>query len=533
MKISAYIIAKNEAGTIKRCINSLKKQVNEIIFVDTGSTDDTVAIAKNCGAIVLHYQWNNDFAAARNFAIMQATGDWIVFLDADEYLVLPPNANLCDFLQSVDAKYNAILMKLINIDVDQQNKVLDFFYTIRIFRHHCGLRYQGKIHEQLQGQGAQILNAVKLNDDKSIIYHTGYSTNQIRAKSKRNIAMLEQEIAKGNKNYLNYRHLAECYANLEDYSHALTYLRKAQAMPKIKTTYQSRFYQIYLVALRECQLTNTIEFCKVLKEANLTCPDLPDFHAEYAALLYHKGQYCNALAQLKLAIELNNHYAGSEPSFFAEQREQTEAFKRLLENKIKEIPEQTSTQLVSNFVIKDFAMNINSDLKNKQYQQVHTKSLSQIHSRFIDIIILYLLISDSDAKTRLLTKLPRDLAEVLTYWQIQQVMPASKLDLLGTLFKHIVIRCPRKTLIDFLQKLRIESSSSSMTFAKILCDNQFYEEAIQAFEQVNHIDAQYLVPYGICYYQLGKYQKAQEIFSKLDSDIAQSYLTWLDQVVKK
>lgn len=529
MKISACIIAKDEAENIKRCIKSLEKHVDEIIVVDTGSTDHTVEIAKSYGAIVSHYPWENDFAEARNFAIVQATGNWIVFLDADEYLVLPPNANLYDFLQAVDTKYNAILTKLINIDVDQQNKVLDFFYTIRIFRHQCGLRYQGKIHEQLQGQGNQRLNVFKLNDDKSIIYHTGYSTHQLVAKSKRNLTMLEQEIAKGNKNYLNYRHLAECYANLEDYSHALTYLRKAQNMPKAQTTYQSRFYQIYLVALRECQLTHTIEFDEVLKEAILTCPDLPDFHAEYAASLYHKGKYSNSLEELKLAIELNNNYSGNEPSFFAGQREQTIAFEHLLESKIKE----SAIPLENNFTIKDLSMNTYSELKNKQYQQVHTAMLSQFHSRFIDIIVLYFVISDADAKAKLLAKLPRDLAEIFIYWQSQQAMPASKLDLLGTLFKHIVNRCPRRTLIDFLQKLRIESSSSSMAFAKVLCDNQFYEEAIQVFEQVDHIDAQYLVPYGICYYQLEKYQKAQEIFCKIDSDIAHSYLAWLNQVVKK
>ncbi len=135
MKISACIIAKDEADNIRECIDSLKKQVDEIILVDTGSTDNTIAIAKNCGAKILQYQWENDFSKARNFAIKQVSCDWIVFLDADEYLALPKKDKLRDCLKFVDSKYNAILTKLINIDVDKQNKVLDFFYTIRIFRH--------------------------------------------------------------------------------------------------------------------------------------------------------------------------------------------------------------------------------------------------------------------------------------------------------------------------------------------------------------------------------------------------------------
>ena len=528
MKISACIIAKNESGNIEQCIRSLKKQVDEIILVDTGSSDPTVLIAKSCGAVVFHYQWNNDFAAARNFAIMQATGDWIVFLDADEYLVLQPNTNLHDRLQCVEREYNAILTKLINIDVDQQNKKLDFFYTIRIFRHRSGLRYQGKIHEQLYEETGEAVNAIEIRDE-IIIYHTGYSMNRLVEKSKRNIIMLKRELTKGNVNYLNYRHLAECYTNLEDYQQALVYLRKAQSMPETKTTYASRFYQIYLVALRECQLKNTVEFFEILRKAIIDCPDLPDFHAEYAALLYNKGEYMNALDELKLAIKLNNHYTGSEPSFFSEQRDQTEKFKELLENKIKE----TSIYAANNFEIKDLKMKVNKELINKQYKQVHTERLAQIHSGFIDIMSLYLLISDSEDKAKLLLNLPEELADILRCWQVRQVMPETKLDLLSTLFKHMVIRCPREILIEFLQSLRVEASNSSMAFAKILSDNQFYEEAIRIFEQKDYIDQQYLVPYGICYYQLGKYQKAKEIFCKIDSDIAHSYLAWLNQVVKQ
>ena len=116
----------------------------------------------------MQYQWENDFSKARNFAIEQVSCDWIVFLDADEYLVLPKKDKLRDCLKFVDSKYNAILSKLINIDVDKQNKVLDFFYTIRIFRHQCGLNYQGKIHEQLQGQLGEFVKAVKLNDEMCI-----------------------------------------------------------------------------------------------------------------------------------------------------------------------------------------------------------------------------------------------------------------------------------------------------------------------------------------------------------------------------
>ena len=85
--ISACVIAKNEAAVIGRCINSVKRIADEIILVDTGSTDDTVRIAEGLGARVFFREWDNDFSAAKNHALNQVRGDWVIFLDADEYFV--------------------------------------------------------------------------------------------------------------------------------------------------------------------------------------------------------------------------------------------------------------------------------------------------------------------------------------------------------------------------------------------------------------------------------------------------------------
>ena len=84
IKISACTIAKNEALNIGKSIESYKEYVDEIIIVDTGSIDETVEIAEKLGAKVLKFEWKNDFSAAKNYAIDNATGDWILFLDADE-----------------------------------------------------------------------------------------------------------------------------------------------------------------------------------------------------------------------------------------------------------------------------------------------------------------------------------------------------------------------------------------------------------------------------------------------------------------
>ena len=84
--LSLCMITKNEENNLSRCLDCIKEFVDEIIIVDTGSTDKTVEIAKSYGAHIYHYDWNNDFSKARNVSLQKATKDWILVLDADEVL---------------------------------------------------------------------------------------------------------------------------------------------------------------------------------------------------------------------------------------------------------------------------------------------------------------------------------------------------------------------------------------------------------------------------------------------------------------
>ena len=92
MKLSACVIVKNEEKNLPRWLHCMQELADEIIIVDTGSTDRTVEIAQQAGAQVYTFVWRDDFAAAKNYAIEQATGDWILFLDADDFLL--PNGIL-------------------------------------------------------------------------------------------------------------------------------------------------------------------------------------------------------------------------------------------------------------------------------------------------------------------------------------------------------------------------------------------------------------------------------------------------------
>ena len=84
--LSVIMIVKDEAGCLPQCLESVRGIADELVIADTGSTDDTVAIARRFGAKVFHIPWEDDFASARNRTIAAASGDWLLHMDADELL---------------------------------------------------------------------------------------------------------------------------------------------------------------------------------------------------------------------------------------------------------------------------------------------------------------------------------------------------------------------------------------------------------------------------------------------------------------
>jgi len=135
IKISACYIVKNEARELKISIESLKKFVDEIVVVDTGSTDDTVKVAKKFGAKIFYFDWNDDFSAPRNLALKKCSGDWIIFLDADEFFTPETAKNIPAVIERVEQfKQNAILVQRVNIDADDGNKIQSTDFSVRIMK---------------------------------------------------------------------------------------------------------------------------------------------------------------------------------------------------------------------------------------------------------------------------------------------------------------------------------------------------------------------------------------------------------------
>lgn len=199
IRLSQCMIVKNEEKNIRTALSWGKKIVCEQIVVDTGSTDRTVEIAEEMGAKVFHFAWIEDFSAAKNFAIEQASGDWIAFLDADEYFNQEDSEKLMTIIQnSAKQLRNEKLPGVIRsawLQLDDSGKIFSTSVQDRIFMNAPGLRYQNKIHENLKYK--ETGQFILIDASKSLsIYHTGYSHSSYQKSGKidRNINMLQKEL---------------------------------------------------------------------------------------------------------------------------------------------------------------------------------------------------------------------------------------------------------------------------------------------------------------------------------------------------
>lgn len=180
-KISLCMIAKNEAPVLRRCLDAAREAVDEIILVDTGSTDETAAIAASCGAKVFHHPWNDDFSQARNRSLDHATGDWILWLDADE--VLQPGGGKAIRKAVCDREKAVYLLSFTNIlDEGKQTHYL----MPRLFLRRPEIRFVNVIHEQILGPAESYAkkNGLQCGVCEARVLHFGYSESEMQRKGK-------------------------------------------------------------------------------------------------------------------------------------------------------------------------------------------------------------------------------------------------------------------------------------------------------------------------------------------------------------
>ena len=163
--ISLCMIAKDAAGDLERCLASVASVVDEIIVIDTGSTDETIAVANRFGARTAEFAWADDFAAARNRSLEMATGEWILWMDVDDYLV-PADRDKVARARRLKPD-RALYFSLVNEGADRTS-----FRQIKMFPNHPEIRFQRPVHETVLPAISQLGLATTVTDVE--VRHTGY-----------------------------------------------------------------------------------------------------------------------------------------------------------------------------------------------------------------------------------------------------------------------------------------------------------------------------------------------------------------------
>lgn len=216
MSLSLCMIVKNEESKIEKCLKSVSGLVDEMIVVDTGSTDKTKSIAEQLGAKIFDYQWGHDFSAARNYSLEKATKDWIIVLDADEYLDANPKA-VQEALSNPEIDAYALRWEHIHFP-----KTLLQNYKTRLFRRDASIRFKGMVHEDVvdtlkkerwKTLGATLVHDTRGTEPSKVDYY---------------LELLEKELEKNSRTYF-FLGLHNAQRNFQ--THSRYYFLKAMETP--------------------------------------------------------------------------------------------------------------------------------------------------------------------------------------------------------------------------------------------------------------------------------------------------------------
>lgn len=288
--ISACMIVKNEEKFIAKCLQSIKDVADEIIIVDTGSTDNTIEIAKSFGAKIFHHPWRNDFSEARNHSLRHATGEWVLYIDADETLEQADIPLLRSLINSDSC--SAIFVAIYSDLPDGCSK---HYYT-RLFKREKA-RFEGIVHEQLICEGIMKQSTIRM-------YHAGYNlgNDDMSKKYTRTGDLLRKQLEISPDNLFAITNLVRNYRNENNNDKVIELgergLKIPATRPDISVIHQRQ--RISLDLANALANTNQLDRAeKVSREALSEQPDFLDNLLQLGFILIAKKSYLEAIPILK------------------------------------------------------------------------------------------------------------------------------------------------------------------------------------------------------------------------------------------
>jgi glycosyltransferase involved in cell wall biosynthesis len=240
--ISLSMIIKNEEKFLEGCLESVKGLVDEIIIADTGSTDHSKEIASRFGAKVIDFPWVGDFSAARNCSLEHCTRDWVLYLDADERLKEGQHSLVHQLIAaSAITAYNVIIENPHSLHQGTFNQENSY---PRLFRKAAGIKFEGKVHEQLWPSLTKQKSVVR--QSKLVIHHLGYDQGYdvVKQKAERNLELLKSQFAENPDDAYAQFQIGNSLVVLQRYEEAVPILESAIRNRKLDISNRASCYNL-------------------------------------------------------------------------------------------------------------------------------------------------------------------------------------------------------------------------------------------------------------------------------------------------
>jgi len=319
--IAVCVIVKNEEKFLEDCLNSVKNIADEIIVVDTGSTDRTIEIAGRFTDKIFDFEWKNDFSSARNFSISKASKRWILILDADEIISEKDAEKIKKLAYEDEADAYYFILRDYTPDIGvvgwKSSKGDDYGESrkssgftedkiLRFFKNN-GYLFEGKIHETIQSSIKEMGGKIFMTD--VVIHHFGNlrEKKEIGEKKEKYSEMLKEKIESEDSNekeeYYVLFELARELVLKNDFEAAKKVLEKSI---ELNPEYGTTLAMLGSICIFEKKFS---EAEKLLKKAVVLESSNPDIHANLGVIYSEQGELNRAIKKFERALELNSKSA--------------------------------------------------------------------------------------------------------------------------------------------------------------------------------------------------------------------------------
>lgn len=310
MNLSFCIIVKNEEKNLPRCLASVKNVVDEMVVLDTGSTDRTPQIAQEFGAKVYYFEWCNDFAAARNESLKYVTGDWVLVLDADEFL----SPKIAPHIQEAIQSDRYILINLIRAEIGAKQS--PYSLVSRLFRNHPDIKFSRPYHALVDDSISEILTQESHWQIASLpevaILHEGYQKEEITSKNKVQKAQAAMESYLSNHPNDAYvcSKLGALYLKIGEKQKGMELLFRGLQDPQVDRTILYELHYHLGIAYRQKQDREMAKsHYQIATELNIVPKLKLGAYNNLGSLLKEEGNLQDAKINYEIALQIDPNFA--------------------------------------------------------------------------------------------------------------------------------------------------------------------------------------------------------------------------------